>query len=114
MSLELIYFKACPFAQRTLIVLGQLGMEFTGTLINPMQKPDWMLEISPLGQIPLLRVDGETTLFDNSLICEYLNDSASGGLLDSDHLRRASQRMLIEFIGECQMGFGGLIAAGDA
>ena len=113
MSLELIYFKACPFAQRTLIVLGQLQLDFTKTLINPMQKPDWMFEISPLGQIPLLRVGGKSTLFDSSVICEYLNDTASGGLMPEDALGRAGYRGLIEFGGECQRNFGGLIAAAN-
>ncbi|MBF0455812.1 MAG: glutathione S-transferase family protein [Magnetococcales bacterium] len=111
MRLELIYFKACPFAQRTLIVLNRLGLEFTKTLINPMDKPAWMMEVSPMGQIPLLRVGESTVLFDSSVICEYLNERASGGLLPDNPLTRATYRGLIEFAGECQMNFAGLIAA---
>jgi glutathione S-transferase len=111
MSLEIIYFKACPFAQRSLIALGQLELEFTKTLINPMQKPEWMFEVSPSGQVPLLRVDGKDVLFDSSVICEYLNDTANGELLSVNSLNRAQQRSLVEFAGECQMAFAGLLAA---
>ncbi len=113
MSLELIYFKACPFAQRTLIALGQLELEFTKTLINPMDKPAWISEVTPSGQIPLLRIDDETVLFDSSVICEYLNDTAKGKLLPGNDLTRGQMRGLVEFAGECQMNFGGLIVAGD-
>ncbi|MBF0195110.1 MAG: glutathione S-transferase family protein [Magnetococcales bacterium] len=111
MSLELIYFKACPFAQRTLIALGHLGQEFSKTLINPMDKPSWMFEVSPSGQVPLLKINDKVVLFDSSVICEYLNDSAQGDLLATDALLRAQQRGLVEFAGECQMAFGGLLAA---
>jgi glutathione S-transferase len=113
MSLELIYFKACPFAQRTLIALGHLGLDCQKTLINPMDKPAWMMEVSPLGQIPLLRVDGETVLFDSSVICEYLNERAGGDLLPKEALVRAQSRMLVEFAGECQMGLFQMIVAPD-
>jgi glutathione S-transferase len=111
MSLDLIYFKACPFAQRTLIALGHLGLEFSKTLINPMDKPAWMFEVSPSGQVPLLKVDEQEVLFDSSVICEYLNDTAQGSLLSSNALQRAKQRGLVEFGGECQMAFGGLLVA---
>jgi glutathione S-transferase len=113
MSLELIYFKACPFAQRTLIALEQLDVEFTKTLINPKDKPDWVSEVTPSGQIPLLRIDGESVLFDSSVICEYLNDTAKGKLLPGNDLMRGQMRGLVEFAGECQMNFAGLIVAGD-
>ncbi len=114
MSLELIYFKACPFAQRTLIVLEELQLGFSKTLINPMDKPAWMFEVTPMGQVPLLRVKGETVLFDSSVICEFLNESAGGALLPDNPLSRAQYRAIVEFAGECQMNFGGMIAAADA
>ncbi|MBF0358526.1 MAG: glutathione S-transferase family protein [Magnetococcales bacterium] len=113
MSLELIYFKACPFAQRTLIALGQLEVEFTKTLINPNDKPSWIMEETPSGQIPLLKIDDESVLFDSSVICEYLNDTNKGKLLPGSDLARAQMRGLVEFAGECQVNFAGLIVAGD-
>jgi glutathione S-transferase len=113
MSLELIYFKACPFAQRVLVALEQLELGFQKTLINPMDKPAWMFEVTPMGQIPLLRVGGHTVLFDSSVICEFLNDVSSSTLLPENPLARGQYRGLVEFAGECQMNFGGLIAAPD-
>lgn len=113
MELELILFKACPFAQRTVITLDYLGTAHKKTLINPMDKPSWLMQIAPLGQIPLLRVDGGTVLFDSVAICEYLNDMAGGRLLPEEPLKRASYRGLIEFAGNCQMNFGAMIAAAN-
>ena len=113
MDLELILFKACPFAQRVVITFLQTKLPHRGTWINPAQKPEWLHTIAPLGQIPLLRVDGDTVLFDSSAINEYLNDLTGGGLLPDAALERAQCRAWIDFSGVCQRAFGTLIMARD-
>lgn len=111
MDLELILFKACPFAQRVVITLLQTGLQHTRTHINPKQPPSWLQEIAPLGQIPLLRINNNEVLFDSSVINEYLNDISGGGLLPKQNETKAVHRCWIEFSGECQRLFGGLITA---
>ncbi|SHN92439.1 hypothetical protein BHECKSOX_695, partial [Bathymodiolus heckerae thiotrophic gill symbiont] len=59
MKLELISFKLCPFAQRAVILLNTQKIDFEITYINPMDPPDWFKEISPTGQVPLLKVDDQ-------------------------------------------------------
>ena len=113
MDLELILFKACPFAHRVVIALLHTQLEHRYTFINPAQKPDWIQAISPLGQIPLLRVDGAQTLFESSAINDYLNDISGGKLLPDDPLQRARCRCWIEYSGVCQRAFGDLITAKD-
>ena len=113
MDLELILFKACPFAHRVVITLLHTQQEHRYTFINPAQKPDWIQAISPLGQIPLLRVDGTQTLFESSAINDYLNDISGGKLLPADSLQRARCRCWIEYSGVCQRAFGDLITAKD-
>lgn len=114
MDLELILFKACPFAQRVVITLLQTKLAHRFTYINPGQPPEWLQKISPLGQIPLLRVDGQAVLFDSSAINEYLNDLAGGGLFPNDPLVKARCRCWIEYSGVCQRQFGALITAANA
>lgn len=113
MDLELVLFKTCPFAQRVVIALSQTGLAHRFAFINPMQPPDWFKEIAPLGQIPLLRIDGKTVLFDSTAINEYLNDLVGGKLLPEDPLIRARYRCWVEFSGVCQRGLGTLITAKD-
>lgn len=113
MELELILFKACPFAQRVVITLLQTKLAHQSTFINPGQPPEWLQKMAPLGQIPLLRVNRQTILFDSSAINEYLNDLVGGGLFPNDVLARARCRCWIEFSGVCQRAFGQLITARD-
>ena len=113
MKLELILFKACPYAQRVAIILGHVGLPFERTLINPAERPGWLKDLSPQGGVPLLRVDEDVVLFDSSAIGEFINDSAAAGLLPSAPLARARARGWIDFSGSCLDGFSAMITAAD-
>ncbi|MEO5328300.1 MAG: glutathione S-transferase family protein [Magnetococcus sp. THC-1_WYH] len=113
MDLELVLFKACPFAQRAVIVLDYLEVSYRKTLINPADRPDWLLEISPMGQVPVLRIDETRAIFDSVAIGEFVNDIANGGLLASDPVQKGVERALVEWAGTCQRAFGELITAAD-
>lgn len=54
-------------------------------------KPDWFLRLSPLGKVPALRV-GETTLFESSAICEYLDEVHPPRMHPAEPLQRAVNR----------------------
>ncbi|MBF0146338.1 MAG: glutathione S-transferase family protein [Magnetococcales bacterium] len=113
MDLELILFKTCPFAQRTVIVLDHLGISYRKTTINPADRPDWLMECSPMGQVPVLRINGNRAIFDSVAIAEFANDHANGGLLAPDPVQRGLERALVEWSGTCQRAFGECIAARD-
>jgi hypothetical protein len=59
MSLHLISFKTCPFVQRAVITLKHKNIDFDITYIDLAEPPDWFLEMSPLGKVPVLKVDDE-------------------------------------------------------
>ncbi len=101
-TIELITSKTCPFAQRTAIQLLEKGVNFTTTYINLNEKPDWFLEISPLGKIPLLRVN-ETILFESAIINEYLDETHPPRMHPEDPLQRAQNRAWVEFSSELIM-----------
>ncbi|MBF0422158.1 MAG: glutathione S-transferase family protein [Magnetococcales bacterium] len=113
MELELVLFKACPFAQRVVITLNHLGVAHTQTIINPNDRPVWLFDVSPMGQVPILKINQHTVIFDSVAICEFINDSVNGGLLALDPLERGVQRALVEWAGTCQRAFGECIAAAD-
>jgi glutathione S-transferase len=96
MTLELVSHHLCPYVQRAAIALAEKGVPFTRTYIDLDHKPAWFTEISPLGKVPLLRVDGEV-IFESAVILEYLEDTQTPALHPADALQRARHRGWIEF-----------------
>jgi len=100
--LTLISHHLCPYVQRAAITLLEKGVPFERINIDLADKPDWFLKISPLGKVPLLRIqedDGrEEVLFESSVICEYLEETQAGAALHpTDALTRARHRGWMEF-----------------
>ena len=53
----LVSFKTCPWVQRAAIVLREKNVDFEFRHIEPDNRPDWFLAISPHKKVPVLRVD---------------------------------------------------------
>jgi glutathione S-transferase len=96
MKLELISFKLCPFAQRAIILLNTQNIDFEVTYINPMDPPDWFKEISPTGQVPLLKVDDQV-VFESSVITEFINDISATSIHPEEVVQKANNRSWIAF-----------------
>lgn len=94
--LELVSYHLCPYVQRAVIVLLEKDVPFQKTDIDLANKPDWFRQISPLGKIPLLKVDTEV-LFESAVICEYLDEITPSSLHPPDPLEKAKHRAWIEF-----------------
>lgn len=101
MDLELISFNVCPFVQRSVITLIHKNCDYKITFIDLSNPPDWFLEISPLGKVPVLKVDGKEVLFESAVINEFINDVTPGTLKPSDPLTLAKNRAWIEYGGTC-------------
>jgi glutathione S-transferase len=98
-NLELVSHVLCPYVQRAVIALTEKGVAHRRTDIDLAAKPAWFRAISPLGKVPLLRVqaDGnEAVLFESAVICEYLEDTQRNPLHPEDPLERARHRAWIE------------------
>lgn len=71
-KLTLISFPTCPFVQRAVIALKERGVDFDVVYIDLADKPDWFLKISPLGKVPVLKVEAEgrapAILFESTVI----------------------------------------------
>ncbi len=71
-------------------------VEFEVTYVNLQDKPDWFLEISPHGKVPVLKVDGEI-LFESNAIAEYLDEMVEPRLHPADPIKRARNRAWTDF-----------------
>jgi len=94
--LELISHTLCPYVQRAVITLLEKEIPHDRTYIDLANKPDWFLQVSPLGKVPLLKV-GNEVLFESAVICEYLDEVTPGSLHPADPLEKAKHRGWIEF-----------------
>jgi len=89
MKLELISFNVCPFIQRSVITLNHKNCDYDITFIDLSYPPDWFHEISPLGKVPVLKVDDKEVLFESAVINECIDDITPGTLKPSDSLTLA-------------------------
>ena len=79
-----------------MILLRAKDVEFDVTYVNLREKPDWFLEISPHGKVPVLKV-GDEILFESSAIAEYLDEVVPPRLHPEDPIARAKNRAWTDF-----------------
>ena len=82
-------------------------VEFDVTYINLSDKPDWFLEISPHGKVPVLSVD-EQPLFESNAIAEYLDEMVAPKLHPQDPVKRARNRAWTDFAPDFASGLSGV------
>ncbi|CUK07435.1 stringent starvation protein A [Ruegeria denitrificans] len=75
--IRIISFKICPFVQRVTALLEAKQVPYQIDFISLSDKPDWFLELSPTGQVPVLVTEGGTPLFESDAIAEYLDEVAA-------------------------------------
>ena len=80
-----------------MIVLRAKTVEFRVTYIDLSDKPDWFLEISPHGKVPVLVVD-DTPLFESNAIAEFLEETVDPPLHPQDPVQRARNRAWTDFV----------------
>lgn len=96
-TFELISNPLCPYTQRAAIQLAEKGIAYERVYIDLANKPEWFLQVSPLGKVPLLRV-GDATIFETVAICEYIEEAEPSPPLHSTAaLDRACHRGWAEF-----------------
>lgn len=111
-KLKLVSFKICPFVQRSVILLKEKGVDYDITYIDVNNPPEWFLEISPTGKVPVLQVD-DTVLFESAVINEYLDEVYPPSLHPADPLKKAQNRAWMEYTSPMNMSFFNMIMAKD-
>ncbi|MEM7060228.1 MAG: glutathione S-transferase family protein [Pseudomonadota bacterium] len=73
--MKIVSFKICPFVQRVTALLEAKNIAYDIEFINLDDKPQWFLDVSPNGQVPVLITDGGTALFESDAIVEYIEEA---------------------------------------
>src|SRR6195256_3653642 len=94
----LVSFKTCPWVQRAAIVLREKKVDFEFRHIEPDNRPDWFLAISPHKKVPVLRIDDKVSLFESNAINEYLDETITPRLHPEDPIERAINRAWTDYV----------------
>lgn len=73
--MKIVSFKICPFVQRVTALLEAKNIPYEIEFISLRDKPQWFLDISPSGQVPVLITDEGRALFESDAIVEYLEEA---------------------------------------
>lgn len=114
MKFELVSFALCPYVQRSVITLKYKNVPFGFREIDLHDPPAWFDEISPLGKVPVLLVDGKTAIFESAVINEFIDDVTEPHLQARDPLQKALERAWIEFGSELLGCLYGMTTETDA
>ncbi|KAI9142299.1 glutathione S-transferase [Paraphysoderma sedebokerense] len=118
-SLKLYFARMCPFAQRTTLVLAELGFiksiyDFSGNSkdlelvpIDLANKPDWYFKVNPKGTVPTLELlnvkdqqdpSKNQLLFESILIAQYFAEEYSSvkRLIPESPLEKYQMRYVAE------------------
>ncbi len=110
-DLTLVSHHLCPYVQRAAIALSEKDIPFRRIYIDLSNKPDWFNTLSPLGKVPLLRVEDHGVVFESAVIVEYLEDTQANPLHPADPLDRARHRGWIEYASSILNDIVGLYSA---
>ena len=98
--IKLYDFPLSPRARKVRIVLAEKGLSYekvTVDITKGEQKKPEFLAVNPNGKVPALQ-DGGATLYESSIIMEYLNDQYPNlPLLPADPGKRARTRVLLHY-----------------
>jgi len=112
LQIQLVSFVLCPFVQRAVITLKEKRVDFSLGYIDLKKPPDWFRKISPLGKVPLLRVDGEV-IFESAVIIDYLDEVYAPRLHPLDPLKKAQHKAWIEYGSGLLMDQSAICMAGN-
>ena len=79
-------------------VLNEKRVPYEIEYIDLSNKPDWFLEISPTGKVPVVQTPDGHVLFESAVINEYLDEMHPPHLLRGTPLERAQDRMWLDFV----------------
>lgn len=90
--IKIVSFKICPFVQRVTAALEAKKVPYEIEYINLKDKPQWFLDISPNGQVPVMVTESGTALFESDAIIEYIEDEFGPLEQDVTNEQRALDR----------------------
>ncbi len=90
--MKIVSFKICPFVQRVTALLELKGVDYEIEHIDLSNKPQWFLDVSPNGQVPILITDDDRVLFESDAIVEYIDEVIGQPIYSDDPVKKAQER----------------------
>jgi len=106
--MKLLSQSHSPFARKVVVLIEELGLQ--GISIEHHEtsptRPEPQVSVhNPLGQVPVLILEGGEAIFDSAVICRYLDATAARSLQPTDALERARDEKLQALAsGLCEAG----------
>lgn len=85
--MKLIGTATSPYTRKVRVVLAEKRMECEFVVDAPNTDNSAVIQYNPLGKIPVLVLDDESTLFDSRVIAEYLDNASPGNRLIPEEKR---------------------------
>jgi len=85
--MKLIGTATSPYTRKVRVVLAEKRMECEFVVDAPNTDNSTVIQYNPLGKIPVLVLDDESTLFDSRVIAEYLDNASPGNRLIPEEKR---------------------------
>jgi glutathione S-transferase len=85
--MKLIGTTTSPYTRKVRVVLAEKRMECEFIIDAPNTGGSAVAQYNPLGKIPVLVLDDESTLFDSRVIVEYLDNASPGNRLIPEEKR---------------------------
>ena len=71
--MQLLLNATSPFSRHVLVTALELGLNDIDLIwIDPWESPEDLININPFSQVPAIKLENRTTLYDSTLICRYL------------------------------------------
>ncbi len=78
-----------PYVRKARVVLAEKKIEYTFDLDNPWDEKTRVADANPLGKVPVLVLEDDSTLFDSRVIVEFLDSvSPISRLIPSDNRQK--------------------------
>ena len=89
-----------PFVRKVRIVLAEKKIDYELVLDNPWNDDTKIPQFNPLGKVPVLELDDGSTLYDSSVIVDYLDTVTPVGRLIPETTRQRVQVKRWEALGD--------------
>jgi len=89
--MKLIGTVTSPYTRKARVVLAEKHMDCAFVVDAPNTDNSTVTQYNPLGKIPVLVLDDDSTLFDSRVIAEYLDNASPGNRLIPQEKRQRIQ-----------------------
>lgn len=79
--MKLIGSLTSPYVRKIRVVLAEKKIDYDLVLDSPWAEGNQVTALNPLGKVPVLVLDDDTTLYDSRVIAEYLDNVAPNNRL---------------------------------